>query len=402
MLRLADAWIWDFWLADDGERFHLFMLKASRALVTRIAATGTSIGHAVSTDLPLDRVRRRHRRRRSPRVRRPVDVDRIDRRGTTDIGGCSTPATERRRARAQAAHRARHLDRPDHVDEAPATAGRERPPLVRVHRADEVARRSMARPLGVPRSRRRRLAHADHRPGDAPAHTTTAASSAMPARPTSYTGRSYHRSASRDRDSDSSRFPKSRPSTAKTCCSSPVSKQQLADPGGPAGGVWCVPVADRRGPYEVEHAEPITDERLYSGRLVATRDGQWVLLAFRNVDHADRRRETFIGELTDPMRSAGTPAAPPSSQTAEERPVGRPRSPIRPRRGDAVLCGSRRPTRRRSVHTFGCRRGHELIRKTGSKGRGTPGPAMTGFLRSLHLHSDVPISLEVPGLMGTR
>ena len=32
MLRLEDAWIWDSWIADDGERYHLFFLKAPRAL----------------------------------------------------------------------------------------------------------------------------------------------------------------------------------------------------------------------------------------------------------------------------------------------------------------------------------------------------------------------------------
>jgi beta-fructofuranosidase len=32
VLRLEDAWIWDSWIADDGERYHLFFLKAPRAL----------------------------------------------------------------------------------------------------------------------------------------------------------------------------------------------------------------------------------------------------------------------------------------------------------------------------------------------------------------------------------
>ena len=32
MLRLEDAWIWDSWIADDGDLYHLFFLKAPRAL----------------------------------------------------------------------------------------------------------------------------------------------------------------------------------------------------------------------------------------------------------------------------------------------------------------------------------------------------------------------------------
>lgn len=44
--------MWDFWLADDGERYHLFFLFASRALHDPDARHfRASIGHAVSTDL---------------------------------------------------------------------------------------------------------------------------------------------------------------------------------------------------------------------------------------------------------------------------------------------------------------------------------------------------------------
>lgn len=32
MLRLDDQWIWDSWIADDGDRYHHFSLKAPRAL----------------------------------------------------------------------------------------------------------------------------------------------------------------------------------------------------------------------------------------------------------------------------------------------------------------------------------------------------------------------------------
>ena len=32
MLRLADAWTWDFWLADDGRSYHLYFLKAPRRI----------------------------------------------------------------------------------------------------------------------------------------------------------------------------------------------------------------------------------------------------------------------------------------------------------------------------------------------------------------------------------
>ncbi|MHA7273876.1 glycosyl hydrolase family 32 [Arthrobacter sp. TMT4-20] len=50
--RLPDHWVWDSWLADDGENYHLFFLRASRALIDPDRRHhGASIGHAVSADL---------------------------------------------------------------------------------------------------------------------------------------------------------------------------------------------------------------------------------------------------------------------------------------------------------------------------------------------------------------
>jgi beta-fructofuranosidase len=52
VFRLPEAWVWDFWLADDGQDYHLFFLYASRALKDPDARHHrASIGHAVSTDL---------------------------------------------------------------------------------------------------------------------------------------------------------------------------------------------------------------------------------------------------------------------------------------------------------------------------------------------------------------
>lgn len=52
MFALPEAWVWDFWTADDGEQYHLFFLYASRALKDPNARHHrASIGHAVSADL---------------------------------------------------------------------------------------------------------------------------------------------------------------------------------------------------------------------------------------------------------------------------------------------------------------------------------------------------------------
>ncbi len=51
-LRLADRWIWDFWLARDGPHYHVFYLQAPRSLGDpELRHWHVSIGHAVSQDL---------------------------------------------------------------------------------------------------------------------------------------------------------------------------------------------------------------------------------------------------------------------------------------------------------------------------------------------------------------
>ena len=45
-------WVWDFWIADDGDRYHLFYLHAPTALGDeRLRHRNARIGHAVSHDL---------------------------------------------------------------------------------------------------------------------------------------------------------------------------------------------------------------------------------------------------------------------------------------------------------------------------------------------------------------
>lgn len=65
----------------------------------------------------------------------------------------------------------------------------------------------------------------------------------------------------------------------------------------PGGGIWSLPVDDLTGPYDVARATRLTDESLYAGRLVQDRTGGWNLLAFRNADEKGR----FVGGLVDPL-----------------------------------------------------------------------------------------------------
>jgi beta-fructofuranosidase len=52
VLRLDDQWIWDSWVVDDGDLYHLFFLKAPRALGSpEKRHVNATVGHATSRDL---------------------------------------------------------------------------------------------------------------------------------------------------------------------------------------------------------------------------------------------------------------------------------------------------------------------------------------------------------------
>ncbi len=66
---------------------------------------------------------------------------------------------------------------------------------------------------------------------------------------------------------------------------------------GGTGGIWAVEAAHPAGPFDVSAAVRVVDERLYSGRILRDRDGQYVMLAFEN-STADGQ---FVGSLSDPL-----------------------------------------------------------------------------------------------------
>ena len=52
MLSLEDFWVWDSWIADDGDTYHLYFLQAPRSLIDPgHRHTSAQIGHATSQDL---------------------------------------------------------------------------------------------------------------------------------------------------------------------------------------------------------------------------------------------------------------------------------------------------------------------------------------------------------------
>lgn len=66
---------------------------------------------------------------------------------------------------------------------------------------------------------------------------------------------------------------------------------------GAAGGIWATEIGSLAGPYDTSDAALITDESLYSGRAIQDRSGRWVLLAFENSTASG----DFVGALSNPM-----------------------------------------------------------------------------------------------------
>jgi beta-fructofuranosidase len=67
--------------------------------------------------------------------------------------------------------------------------------------------------------------------------------------------------------------------------------------GGQTGGVWAVAGAPTDPDPRVDLAELVIGEELYAGRAVQRRDGSWVLLGFENAGGG----ESFVGRLSDPL-----------------------------------------------------------------------------------------------------
>jgi beta-fructofuranosidase len=78
------------------------------------------------------------------------------------------------------------------------------------------------------------------------------------------------------------------------CCNTPRLANAHA---GEIGGIWTAPAASATGPFDIARASLLIDERYYAGRLVRTRAGTWALLAFM----MGRPGEDFTGGISDPM-----------------------------------------------------------------------------------------------------
>jgi sucrose-6-phosphate hydrolase SacC (GH32 family) len=300
MLRLTSSWVWDFWLADDGDRYHLFFLKASRALLDPDRRHWrATIGHATSADLrtwteEVDALLPDDSPAFDDLATWTGSVVREDsgrwRMFYTGVGRAEAGLTQRissvvsddlftwRRepGRQVLEPDARWYETTD-ARQWPDQAWRD--PWV--FRDGEVWHMLIT-------------ARANHGPADdrgVIGHATSSDLVHWTVRPPlSEPGAGFgHVEVIQVVTVDGSAV------GLFSCLGTELSRGRRADD--PVGGVWSFPVDSPTGPHRLTDSHRLTDERLYVGRLVQDRAGQWQLLAFRN----DGEDGGWIGEITDPQ-----------------------------------------------------------------------------------------------------
>ncbi|WP_316359619.1 hypothetical protein [Devosia sp.] len=301
--NLADHWVWDFWLADDGEQHHLFYLHAPKSLGhPDLRHRNAKIGHATSTDL---RNWTNHGRAFEPGlpgsfdgsatwtgsvVRGPDRLWRMFYTGSRFLSADSNANIETI-GLATSPDLFTWTKQPGPICSAdpqwyetlgtsswPEEAWRD--PWVFWKQADQ---------------RWHMLVTARGKDGTEPdrgvmAHATSPDLKSWTVQPPlSATGSGFaHLEVFQVVKVDGRNH-------LLFCCDS---AKLVGARAGQIGGVWSLPVGDMPGPVDFRQARLLVDERLYAGRIAMDRQGAPWLLAFRNVS-ADGE---FVGGVSDPIR----------------------------------------------------------------------------------------------------
>jgi beta-fructofuranosidase len=299
VLRLPDHWLWDFWFADDGELFHLFFLKAPRRLGDPdLRHWNVSIGHAVSGDLAQWRV--------LDDALLPAAAPAFDDRSTwtgsviRDDAGLwrmfytGTSNAENGLKQRIGCVASRDLATWERAPELPVLESDPRwyEGLPRVEWFDEAWRDPWVfRPAPDDHWHMLTTARVGTGPGESRGVIGHATSDDLVrwevgpplTEPDSGFG---HLEVPQVEEIEG------RTLLLFSCLGTELSPKR---PG--AGGIWVAEGESLTGRFQISAARRISDESLYSGRIIRDRAGRWQLLAFRNLD-ADGR---FVGELTDPI-----------------------------------------------------------------------------------------------------
>lgn len=301
MFSLPEAWVWNFWIADDGETYHLFFSYASKA-PRRPGARHhrASIGHAVSTDL--------YSWTRVDDALAPSDTPAFDDLTTSAgstvrhpdgtwflfyTGSTLTPAGV-----VQSIGCATSLDLLT-WHRAPGPAVRADPcwyeKLTDGHWPDEAFRDPCVFP---------------DPDGNGWHMLITARANTGPVDDRGVVG---HASSANLRDWRLGP-PLSRPGQGFgqlevmqvqvvdgvpllmfSCLAADASSSRRAT--GTTGGVWVSAAENLLGPYDVSAVQQVTNHELYGGRMIRRRiDGQWLMLAAERTTASGR----FVGTITDP------------------------------------------------------------------------------------------------------
>ena len=314
MLRLADHWVWDSWLAADGGEHHLFFLRASRALLDpERRHDRASIGHATSRGpAPLGAAAGRARARGWAGVGRPGGLDRIGgargRRPMADVLHGSKP----RRAGADPAHRHGRLRRPDDVDAGGGRCWRPMPAGTRCSISTPGPSRRGATPAWSP----------------IPMATAGTCSSPRACLTGTRGGRGVIGHA-RSRDLMAGRRAPARVAERLRAHRGPAGREHrrptrshVRVPARPHGR-RAPRAPDRRrplgrpgesllGPWDLDNATALAHPSLYAANFVHDGSNGWSVLGFRDTEDG-----IFIGEISNRSRSNGTPA--PSASLTQGR-----------------------------------------------------------------------------------
>jgi len=302
VLRLPGAWTWDFWLADDGDRYHVFFLFASRALQDeRRRHRRAGIGHAVSDDLRnWFQVSDALAAADEPAfddvatwtgsvVQGPDGLWWLFYTGVTDIDG---KVLQTIGAATSSDLEVWHKE-PDS-------------PLVT---ADARWYERLGGDSWYEEAWRDPWVQPDP-DGDGWHMLTTARANHGPSDDRGVVGHAH----SRDLRRWEVRPPLSKPGSGFghlecpqlasvdgwqvlvfSCLDPQFSAERRGT--GATGGTFYVPTDSPTGPFDIAAARPLTSDAFYCGRIVHDRSGQPMLLAFHNYDQAGQ----FRGELADPM-----------------------------------------------------------------------------------------------------
>ncbi|MCW3158885.1 hypothetical protein [Micropruina sonneratiae] len=302
MFSLPEAWVWDFWLADDGRRHHLFFLYASRALKDPDARHyRASVGHAVSTDLT-------HWTRVTDALVRsdaPGPDDLATWTGSTIQGPDGTWHTFY--TGASPAPNGSNIQTVCHATSLDLYDWTKQPgPLLRADRRwyevlgdggwhDEAFRDPWVFP--DPDGDGWHLlitARANHGPFDDRGVVGHATSPDLYRwtlqEPLSQPGQGFGQlEVFQTLELDGRNY------LLFNCLAGDLSHRHRAT--GASGGVWLARAESPLGPYDLAGAQQLTDRSLYVGKIVHDRDGRPVFLAFRN-EAADG---SFVSGITDPI-----------------------------------------------------------------------------------------------------